>query len=474
MLTVAYCRVSTDEQAAEGFSIEGQADKLRAYALLHDLGEVTVIADPGLSGKDLKRPGLQRLLTMVDAGHVNAILLWRLDRLSRDLGDLILLADRFGQHGVALHSFTEQLDLSNATGRMFFNILGSFAQYYREALSENVRMGMAQALRQGRYCNRPPTGYDLIDGLLIPNERAATVRRIFTMRAAGASQGDIANATGVNYSTVLAILKNRHYLGELRHRDQWLAGCHEPLISEEVFDAAHRGRVPGRKRGRDLMSGRVVCGLCGRRMSVEENGQGQRHYRCRHRGTGCAQPARSNRGLLEAFGLGMRLLCDEELREAIRRHLASRRQPAGGRGRRAPSGSKDLEVLYEQRRKLLRLHYDGHISADQFGEEQARITTLIENHEHQTQQALTQNLEADELARRFDQVAALLDSINLDRLWATATDTERRTLLDELLESVTVHPDRLVVAIHGAPPLNVGFTEVGLKDSENRGVGGGT
>ena len=69
MLTVAYCRVSTDEQAAEGFSIEGQADKLRAYALLHDLGEVTVLADPGLSGKDLKRPQLQRLLEMVDAGH---------------------------------------------------------------------------------------------------------------------------------------------------------------------------------------------------------------------------------------------------------------------------------------------------------------------------------------------------------------------------------------------------------------------
>jgi site-specific DNA recombinase len=193
-LTVAYCRVSTDEQASEGFSIEGQAKKLRAYATLHDLGEVVVISDPGLSGKDLNRPGLQQLLTMVDDGHVSNVLTWRLDRLSRNLADLILLADRFGQADVAMHSFTEKIDLSSATGRMFYNILGSFAQFYREQLSENVRMGMAQAMRQGRWVNRPPTGYDLVDGLLVPNGDAAKVRRVFRMRADGASQTDISEA----------------------------------------------------------------------------------------------------------------------------------------------------------------------------------------------------------------------------------------------------------------------------------------
>ena len=68
MLTLAYCRVSTEEQAEEGYSIEGQADKLRAYSALRDLGEVVVIADPGRSGKDMKRPGLQELLAAVEAG----------------------------------------------------------------------------------------------------------------------------------------------------------------------------------------------------------------------------------------------------------------------------------------------------------------------------------------------------------------------------------------------------------------------
>ena len=231
MLTVAYCRVSTEEQAAEGFSIAGQADKLRVYAELHDLGEVTVIADPGLSGKNLERPGLQQLLHMVDEGHVANVLTWRLDRLSRNLGDLIMLADRFGQAGVALHSFTEKIDLSSATGRMFYNILGSFAQFYREQLAENVRMGMQQAVRQGKWINRPKTGYDLIDGELVPNEMAPVVRRIFTLRAEGQSQGKIADATGIKYSTVLTILGSRIYLGEVQMNGEWFPGHHEAIIT---------------------------------------------------------------------------------------------------------------------------------------------------------------------------------------------------------------------------------------------------
>jgi site-specific DNA recombinase len=84
MLTVAYCRVSTEEQAADGFSIEGQAEKLRGYSDLHNIGPV--IEDPGRSGKDMERPGLQQLLAMVEQGHVSHILIWRLDRLSRNLG----------------------------------------------------------------------------------------------------------------------------------------------------------------------------------------------------------------------------------------------------------------------------------------------------------------------------------------------------------------------------------------------------
>lgn len=94
------------------------------------------------------------------------------------------------------------------------------------------------------------------------------------------------------------------------------------------------------------MSGRVVCGLCGRRMSSMQNGKGQMHYRCKHRGSGCRQPARSNRGLLDAAALGLTLLSDRELQEAIRQHLEERRGKARqGRTRRSSGAGERLKEL---------------------------------------------------------------------------------------------------------------------------------
>ncbi|MGB3412055.1 MAG: recombinase family protein [Microthrixaceae bacterium] len=474
MLTVAYCRVSTEEQANEGYSIEGQAQKLRAYAELHELGEVTLVTDAGLSGKNMDRPGLQQIRSMASAGHLSNVLLYRLDRLSRDLGDLILLADEFGAAGVGLHSVHEKLDLGSATGRMFFHIIGAFAQFYREQLAENVTMGMAQARAQGRWTNRPPTGYKLTDGLLVPNEHASTVRRIFAMRGENASYKTIAEATGINHSTVLAILKNRAYIGEMGHKGEWFPGIHEPLITEAEFIAAHRGRIPGRKRGKDLLSGKVICGTCGRKMSIESNGQGQHQYRCKHRGEGCKLSGRSNRGLLAAVVLALELLCDEELRDAIRRHLDERRQPDPVRRRRTSGAAKALEALHTKRNKLLGLYYEDKISSDQFGEEQARLTTEIDNLTFDSETTAAELAKADEVAVHFEHVVEVLDKLNLSEIWDHATEAEQRTIVDEMLDNVTISNDCLAVTLHGAPSLNVAFSEVGLKDSDLSGVGGGT
>ena len=217
MLTAAYVRVSTEDQAAEGFSIEGQIEKLKAYASLHDLGAVTVIEDVGWSGKNTERPGLQQLLKMVEQGHVSNVIVWRLDRLSRNLGDLILLADSFGTSNVALHSFCERIDLSSATGRMFYNVLGSFAQFYREQLSENVRMGMAPS------CTRGQVDQPSEDGLR-PDRRQPRTRttwrpsfaRIFRMRGRARARARSRKPPACEYSTVRSILHSRIYLGEVQ------------------------------------------------------------------------------------------------------------------------------------------------------------------------------------------------------------------------------------------------------------------
>jgi DNA invertase Pin-like site-specific DNA recombinase len=477
MLTLAYCRVSTEEQAEEGFSIEGQGDKLRAYSALRDLGEVVVIADPGRSGKDMKRPGLQELLAAVEAGHVSHVIVWRLDRLSRNLADLILLADRFGELGVALHSVSENLDLSSASGRMFYNILGTFAQYFREQLSENVRMGNERAVKEGRWINRPKTGYDLIDGVLIPNADAVRVQEVFRLRGERVSYRVISERTGLNYSTVSSILKSEIYLGRVLLKDEWHPGRHEPIISQEEWRAAHVGLAKGVQPARDVLSGRVRCGMCGKRMAVAQNGQGSTFYRCWNRGQGCGQPARSTKGLSRSAVLGMSLLgSDPQLQEAIRRRMAggTRGGPSGGRGNRPAPSSVDLGKLSEDRRALLQLHYTGKISADGFKEEEDRLLVDIQLARTQAAQRASDAQSRSDLERRFERVAKVLSNLDVGAVWSAAEDSERRVLVEEFLEWVTVFPDHLEVSVIGAPPLNVLLSEVGLKESEIVGVGGPT
>lgn len=474
MLTVAYCRVSTEEQAAEGFSIAGQTERLKAYADLHDLGEVTVILDPGKSGKNLDRPGLQQLLQMVNDGNVSHVLIWRLDRLSRNLGDLVELADLFGNCGVALHSFAEKIDLSSATGRMFYNILGSFAQFYREQLAENIRMGHQQAARQGRWTNRPPTGYDLNDGLLTANDLAPTVVRIYDLRGEGMSHAEIGRVTNTNHSTVLSILKNPAYLGLVKCGDEWLPGLHEPLVTQQQVDASRRGRTKGQRRGKDLMSGRVRCGDCGRSMSVIDNGSGWKGYRCWHRGKGCKMPSHSNKKLLKAALLPLRLIAsDTELQAAIRERL-DHRASARSDGDPMIESARELQRLdlERNRRKLLELYYTDKISADLFEEEQTRLQALLADlGDGEPANTMSVPPEAEE----FERVLSTLTSMDLDALWAEATDSERRILLDEYVSHVAVYVDHLEVEVNGSPRISVALQEVGLRSSvENTGVEDGT
>ena len=126
MLNVGYCRVSTEEQASEGYSIEGQAEKLRTYAQLHDLGAVRIISDPGLSAKSLDRPGLDEVRSLVAGREIANVLVWRLDRLSRSVEDCWRLVHEFEEAGVRLRSLNEEIDLTSASGRMFFTVTGAF------------------------------------------------------------------------------------------------------------------------------------------------------------------------------------------------------------------------------------------------------------------------------------------------------------------------------------------------------------
>jgi site-specific DNA recombinase len=140
--TIAYLRVSTEEQATSGVSLEVQRARCEAYAGLYDLELTEVIIDAGVSAKTLKRPGLTRALELLKRGEVSALLVMKLDRLTRSVRDLATLLDLFTDGRRALLSVGEQIDTRSASGRMVLNVLTSIAQWEREAIGERTKAAL--------------------------------------------------------------------------------------------------------------------------------------------------------------------------------------------------------------------------------------------------------------------------------------------------------------------------------------------
>ena len=167
--TIAYLRVSTDKQADKGISLEAQQDKAKAYASLYDLDLVEVIIDAGESAKTLERPGLQRALSMLKTGQADALLVVKLDRLTRSVVDLGKLIETYFAPGkAALLSVSEQIDTRSAAGRLVLNILASVSQWERETIAERTRDAMRHKQSQGEYIGGgAPYGFELVDGELV-------------------------------------------------------------------------------------------------------------------------------------------------------------------------------------------------------------------------------------------------------------------------------------------------------------------
>ena len=170
--TIAYLRVSTDKQADKGISLEAQEEKARAYASLYDLALIEVIIDAGESAKTLDRPGLQRALSMLKTGKADALLVVKLDRLTRSVVDLGKLIETYFSPGkAALMSVGEQIDTRSAAGRLVLNILASVSQWERETIAERTRDAMRHKQANGEYIGgEAPYGFKLVDGELIDDE----------------------------------------------------------------------------------------------------------------------------------------------------------------------------------------------------------------------------------------------------------------------------------------------------------------
>ena len=197
MLAIGYARVSTERQAEQGVSLGAQKERIQAMAVVQNATLLDVIVDGSESAKNLNRPGLQHILSLIQAGKVQAVIVAKLDRLTRSVKDLCGLLELFEKRNVALISVAESLDTSSAAGRLVITIMGAVSQWEREAIGERTREAMRHKRKNGERVGNIEFGYRLAADRchLEPNptEQAAlaTIRKL---RARGGTLRAIAAA----------------------------------------------------------------------------------------------------------------------------------------------------------------------------------------------------------------------------------------------------------------------------------------
>lgn len=303
-----YTRVSTQEQAAEGYSLGEQEERLKKYAEAMGWSVAQVFVDGGFSGGNMNRPALQSMIKAVNRHEADIVLVDKLDRLSRSQFDtLYLIQEIFTKNGVAFVSRAEAFDTSSAFGRAMVGILAVFAELERERIKERMAEGKVGRAKDGKWTGKVPTGYDYDpkSGNLIINpyeaEQVKMVINLFQQRVPVLNIANRMNAAGYktkygdwNLSTIKSIVQNRVYLGELHWKGESLRGNHEPIITEEVWQksqAIMKERTktfenyrPGRRYASPL-AGMVWCEVCGGRYHNKTSGKNKdgterRYYMC--------------------------------------------------------------------------------------------------------------------------------------------------------------------------------------------------
>lgn len=257
MLVALYPRVSTQEQAKEGYSIGEQIERLNKYCEAMGWTVYKTYTDPGYSGGDTNRPGLQEMIKDVKAGKVDKVVVYKLDRLSRSQLDTLYLIEKvFLANNTDFVSMSENFDTSTPFGRAMIGILAVFAQLEREQIKERMGMGKEARAKEGKWGggSSVPVGYDYnttTEELEINEYEAMQIKEAISLFTKGTPLRTIAKLfddKGYTYrgrsgkinkwdaGRMRYVFRNKVYLGYINHRGEWFKGNHTPLIDEDTHD----------------------------------------------------------------------------------------------------------------------------------------------------------------------------------------------------------------------------------------------
>ena len=237
-LAAIYVRVSTEDQAKHGVSLSAQEEALQNYANALGYEVFEIYKDEGKSGKDIKgRQAMTKLLADAQARKFQAIFIYKLDRFSRSLRDLIETIEKLKDFGIDFISLQDKIETTSASGKLMFHIISAFAEFERNVTSERTKFSMDKKARDGNLVTRAPFGYKLDNKQLVHAKDSYLVQEIFQdFLNTNTSLTKLAKKHGFSVNGLKKILSNQTYLGKIKFDKQTYQGLHQPLISSTLFN----------------------------------------------------------------------------------------------------------------------------------------------------------------------------------------------------------------------------------------------
>ncbi|MGL5085062.1 MAG: recombinase family protein, partial [Clostridium sp.] len=380
-----YCRVSTIEQAEEGYSINEQERMLIEYANKNDYEIYKAYSDRGISGKNIvARPALKELLKDAEQKKFDMVITWKINRLSRKLSDVLKMVEIFEKNNVSFKSYSEPFETNTPAGKMQFQMMALIGEFERGTIAQNVKMGMMARAREGKWCGNRVYGYDLIPikgsenkkrretQLIINDEEAQVIRLMFDMYSNGKGYKAITNNLNkLGYKTkrgnpfsvgsIKEMLMNPVYIGKVRYnvRQDWsekrrkninpdpiiVDGIHKSIIDIKTWEKVQvvmqvkQGKPARIHEGEFPLTGILKCPKCGAGMVIMRTSRkrvdGSKHrlayYACgnwKNKGTTVcnSNSIRVEKANEYVFGKLSELLSNEKMVKAIVANVNAKRK----------------------------------------------------------------------------------------------------------------------------------------------------
>lgn len=501
-----YCRVSTDEQAEFGYSIDEQKRLLEEWCKANDYIIYKCYSDRGISGKNIKdRPALKELLSDAKEGKFDMVISWKINRVSRKLEDVLKIVNILEKNNITFKSYSEPFETDTPAGRMQFQMMALIGEFERGTIAQNVKMGMIAKAKSGNWCGGRVLGYDLVPNnspeeekkgknkLEINEKEAEIVRFIFNEYSKGKGYKAITNKMnklgyktkkGNNFSvgSIRDILTNPVYIGEIRYnvRQNWsekrrrninpnpirVKGKHEAIIDRELWDKVQlileskKGKPSRIYDGEYPLTGILRCPKCGAGMVISRttntlaDGTKKRiaYYCCgnwKNKGTSVcnSNTIRVDKANEYVFKKIEELVSNEAMIKAVVKNINKERKDKVKPAKRLLGDiDKELEKLDKRKRKIFEAYEDDILTKEEFQTRKDELNEKIRILEEEKKPLL--NTISDEVSEDipYELIKDIL--MNFSKILNSSVSREQqKKLLHMIISEITMNESREIESI---------------------------